>query len=319
LPRHGAPRTRRSAPASVTRPARTAVSVRRHVSPATRAALARTRALRIDLGSLEVLGIASAPPDEHEAPLVLHPLAIGGDALVVISLDELPPRAPHAGHPVLLQLGERARGYVRDRRRVRRRAIGRHAAALMLGGGVLAAMATVGFAGADGAVGGPLARAHSNTAFDAAGVVGANTPPRAEQKSGPILVKTVAAPSAGKAPTTDAPVATSAGFPGAWAFKGDRRVWVPYPANASDPFLVCTRANESIDAGGYRAVDDNGVHFGAYQFLRSTWNNVARRVERFSLVGVNPRDASPSDQDWMALYLYRWEGASHWQGRCAGL
>ena len=45
---------------------------------------------------------------------------------------------------------------------------------------------------------------------------------------------------------------------------------------SQDPFLRCTRAHESDTAGGYRAVSPGGVYHGAYQFLQSTWNNVAR-------------------------------------------
>jgi hypothetical protein len=95
--------------------------------------------------------------------------------------------------------------------------------------------------------------------------------------------------------------------------------YVPYPADPNAAFLACTRGYESDTAGGYRAVDPAGIHFGAYQFLQSTWNNVARKTGRTSLIGVNPASASPADQDWMALYLYQWLGSSHWQYRCSGL
>ena len=69
---------------------------------------------------------------------------------------------------------------------------------------------------------------------------------------------------------------------------------------SQDPFLKCTRAHESDQAGGYRAVSPDGVYRGAYQFLRSTWNNVARAAGRPDLVGVDPAAASPADQDQLA-------------------
>jgi len=88
---------------------------------------------------------------------------------------------------------------------------------------------------------------------------------------------------------------------------------------SQDPFLKCTRAHESDSAGGYRAVSPDGVYRGAYQFLRSTWNNVARAAGRNDLVGVDPAAATPADQDQLALFLFHRAGAAPWGGRCRGL
>ena len=88
---------------------------------------------------------------------------------------------------------------------------------------------------------------------------------------------------------------------------------------SQDAFLRCTRAHESDSAGGYRAISPDGVYRGAYQFLRSTWNNVARAAGRADLVGVDPAAASPADQDQLALFLFRHAGAGPWGGRCRGL
>lgn len=97
----------------------------------------------------------------------------------------------------------------------------------------------------------------------------------------------------------------------------------PIPVAAASPsqdaFLRCTRAHESDGAGGYRAVSPDGVYRGAYQFLRSTWNNVARAAGRSDLVGVDPAAASPADQDQLALFLFRRSGPGPWGGRCRGL
>jgi hypothetical protein len=98
---------------------------------------------------------------------------------------------------------------------------------------------------------------------------------------------------------------------------------VPAPVVAQspsqDPFLRCTRAHESDSAGGYHAVSPGGVYRGAYQFLPSTWNNVARAAGRPDLVGVDPAAAAPADQDQLALYLYHHAGPAPWGGRCRGL
>jgi hypothetical protein len=88
---------------------------------------------------------------------------------------------------------------------------------------------------------------------------------------------------------------------------------------SQDPFLRCTRAHESDSAGGYRAVSPDGVYRGAYQFLRSTWSNVARAAGRDDLVGIDPAAASPADQDQLALFLFRSAGPAPWGGRCAGM
>lgn len=51
--------------------------------------------------------------------------------------------------------------------------------------------------------------------------------------------------------------------------------------------------------GNYQTNTGNGF-YGAYQFMQSTWNNIARRV-RPDLVGMSPNNASPADQDFMII------------------
>jgi peptidoglycan hydrolase CwlO-like protein len=82
----------------------------------------------------------------------------------------------------------------------------------------------------------------------------------------------------------------------------------------NDPFLVCTRARES--GGNYAVVSADGLYYGAYQFLRSTWDIIASHAGRSDLVGVPPNRASAYDQDAMAWTLYQWEGKGPWGGRC---
>lgn len=79
-------------------------------------------------------------------------------------------------------------------------------------------------------------------------------------------------------------------------------------------WAACTREHES--GGDYGIATGNG-YFGAYQFVPSTWDSTAADAGRPDLVGVLPSNASPADQDAMALHLYGGgAGAGHWGGRC---
>jgi hypothetical protein len=77
---------------------------------------------------------------------------------------------------------------------------------------------------------------------------------------------------------------------------------------------VCTRARES--GGDYTVVSADGLYYGAYQFLLSTWDATAAHAGRMELVGVVPNQASAYDQDDMAWTLYQWQGKGPWGGRC---
>jgi peptidoglycan hydrolase CwlO-like protein len=80
------------------------------------------------------------------------------------------------------------------------------------------------------------------------------------------------------------------------------------------PFLVCTRNRES--RGNYSVVSASHRYYGAYQFLRTTWDVTANHAGRSELVGVVPNTASEYDQDDMAWTLYQWQGNAPWGGRC---
>jgi peptidoglycan hydrolase CwlO-like protein len=86
-----------------------------------------------------------------------------------------------------------------------------------------------------------------------------------------------------------------------------------YPMH-DHPFLVCTRNRES--RGDYGVVSSSGLYYGAYQFLRTTWDVTAIHGGRSDLVGVTPNAASEYDQDDLAWTLYQWQGNSPWGGRC---
>lgn len=68
-----------------------------------------------------------------------------------------------------------------------------------------------------------------------------------------------------------------------------------------DAVLATIRQHES---GGRYSIDLNaGGASGAYQFIRGTWNGVAKRAGRPDLVGTDPYRASPADQDALARQL----------------
>jgi cytoskeletal protein RodZ len=125
------------------------------------------------------------------------------------------------------------------------------------------------------------------------------SPPKTTTTTAPKKLSQ-AAPAPAPAAPAPAPVATAPSSGGA------------SPAEAA--FLACVRQRES--GGNYSVVSSNGLWFGAYQMTRQTWNSTAQRAGRADLVGVPPNQASPGDQDSLALVLYRWLGKSPWGGAC---
>jgi muramidase (phage lysozyme) len=89
-----------------------------------------------------------------------------------------------------------------------------------------------------------------------------------------------------------------------------------YSSGASNgDFLACVRQRES--GGNYSVYNAGGSGAaGAYQFLPGTWNSIAAAEGRSDLVGVDPAQASPADQDAMAAALYAQQGSAPWGGAC---
>ncbi len=80
-------------------------------------------------------------------------------------------------------------------------------------------------------------------------------------------------------------------------------------------FLSCVRNRES--GGNYGVYNSGGSGAaGAYQFMPGTWNSIAASSGRGDLVGVDPAQAAPADQDAMAQALYAQQGAAPWGGGC---
>jgi Transglycosylase-like domain len=83
--------------------------------------------------------------------------------------------------------------------------------------------------------------------------------------------------------------------------------------SSGNGFLDCVKQRESH--GTYETDTGNGYH-GAYQFAQSTWDNTAADAGRADLVGADPAQVAPSDQDAMAEHLYSTAGSSPWGGYC---
>ena len=66
------------------------------------------------------------------------------------------------------------------------------------------------------------------------------------------------------------------------------------------------------NAGGdYQYANPNGINFGAYEFRRTSWNDLARRHYP-RLIGVVPNEAASADQDRIAYALYEERGWAPW-------
>jgi hypothetical protein len=65
-------------------------------------------------------------------------------------------------------------------------------------------------------------------------------------------------------------------------------------------------------SGSYTIVNPSGKYHGAYQFGVATWDGLAASIGRTDLVGVLPSQASPADQDALALELWNRRGSSPW-------
>ena len=83
----------------------------------------------------------------------------------------------------------------------------------------------------------------------------------------------------------------------------------PIPVGTTEEQWHALRECESTQ--NYRAVSRSGRYRGAYQFSIRTWDWVAG-MHYPDLVGVDPIDASPSDQDKMAYKLYEINGWDPW-------
>jgi hypothetical protein len=80
------------------------------------------------------------------------------------------------------------------------------------------------------------------------------------------------------------------------------------------PFLQCVLQAES--GGNYGAISPGGTYMGGFQFSQSTWNAAASLAGMPQLINVPPNQASPAEQDDLAIALYGADGEQSWNDRC---
>ena len=105
-------------------------------------------------------------------------------------------------------------------------------------------------------------------------------------------------------PTSTVPATSVTGGSGASA--GDPQL---------PPFLQCVLQAES--GGDYQAVSPDGQYMGGFQFSQPTWNQAAQLAGMPQLAGVPPNQASPAQQDDLAIALYNADGEQPWNDSCA--
>lgn len=74
--------------------------------------------------------------------------------------------------------------------------------------------------------------------------------------------------------------------------------------------LTSIRACES--GHDYKAINQAGPFYGAYQFLQSTWNTAVAGAGYPEWVGRLPSEAPPHVQDAAAVWLYNNSGSGQW-------
>jgi peptidoglycan hydrolase CwlO-like protein len=80
------------------------------------------------------------------------------------------------------------------------------------------------------------------------------------------------------------------------------------------PFLQCVLKVES--GGDYQAVSPGGTYMGGFQFSQATWNEAAQLAGMPQLVNVPPNEATPAQQDDLAIALYNADGQQPWDDSC---
>ena len=80
------------------------------------------------------------------------------------------------------------------------------------------------------------------------------------------------------------------------------------------PFLQCVLRVES--GGNYGAVSPGGAYMGGFQFSQPTWNEAAQLAGMPQLISVPPNEATPAEQDDLAIALYQADGEQPWDDSC---
>ena len=130
---------------------------------------------------------------------------------------------------------------------------------------------------------------------------------RAEELANQARTTSTTTTTTTAAPTTTTTTTTTTTEPPTTS--EDTEIKHPIPAGTTEAQWHALRQCESTQ--NYRAISSSGRYRGAYQFSIRTWNWVAE-MHYPDLVGVDPIDASPPDQDKMAYKLYEINGWDPW-------
>jgi len=126
----------------------------------------------------------------------------------------------------------------------------------------------------------------------------------------PATSSTSTSSSASRTPTT-----TTQSVPSATPTTGQRTGAGTSSADPSlPPFLQCVLQAES--GGNYGAVSPGGTYMGGFQFSQATWNEAAELAGMPQLVNVPPNEATPAEQDDLAIALYQADGEQPWNDSC---
>ncbi len=128
-----------------------------------------------------------------------------------------------------------------------------------------------------------------------------------------------AAVRAAQAKAAAAPTASSLRVPATTSTVPPGSATVTPSTSAADPqlppFLQCVLQVES--GGDYQAVSPDGQYMGGFQFSQPTWNEAAQLAGMPQLVNVPPNEATPAQQDDLAIALYNADGEQPWNDSCA--
>jgi hypothetical protein len=64
-------------------------------------------------------------------------------------------------------------------------------------------------------------------------------------------------------------------------------------------------------------VSPDGQYMGGFQFSQGTWNEAAQLAGMPQLINVPPNEATPAQQDDLAIALYNADGEQPWNDSCA--
>jgi hypothetical protein len=95
---------------------------------------------------------------------------------------------------------------------------------------------------------------------------------------------------------------------------GTASTTTPTPTPSLPPFLQCVLQAES--SGNYQAVSPGSTYMGGFQFSQATWNEAAQLAGMPQLINVPPNQATPAQQDDLAIALYQADGQQPWNDSC---